>query len=161
MNPASEKSIFERGAWYVVAQATLIGLIFFGPRGPALVPTQYFNGWLGIMGLLVGVGAFLVLLISALNLGKNLTPLPYPKDHAQLVQSGLYRVVRHPMYFGVLLAAIAWLLIFPYVFLLAYVVALFIFFNAKASREEDWLVQRFPTYAAYRARVKKLIPGLY
>jgi len=30
-------------------------------------------------------------------LGANLTPLPCPKTHATLVQSGPYRLVRHPI----------------------------------------------------------------
>ena len=161
MNLTNHKSIFERGAWYVVAQAILIGLIFFGPRGPSLLTSQYLSGWFEICGILAGIAAFLILLISALNLGKNLTPLPCPKDHAQLVQTGLYCFVRHPMYFGVIMAAVAWLLLFPFVFILAYVGALFIFFNVKANREEVWLVQRFPAYSAYQVSVKKLIPGLY
>jgi protein-S-isoprenylcysteine O-methyltransferase Ste14 len=101
------------------------------------------------------------MLIAAINLGKNLTPLPCPKDNAQLVQSGLYRYVRHPIYFGVLLAALAWLLIFPSAYILIYAIALFVLFDLKARREEIWLVERFPTYTDYQIKVKKLLPGIY
>jgi protein-S-isoprenylcysteine O-methyltransferase Ste14 len=161
MNPASHISIFDRGAWYVVIQATLIGLILFGPQGDPLVSMEPLKTTFLACGVAIGLLACLIMVIAAINLGKNLTPLPCPKDNASLVQTGLYRFVRHPIYFGVLLAALAWLFIFPYIFTFAYAVALFILFDVKARREEVWLVERFPDYMTYQAKVKKLIPGIY
>lgn len=161
MKVAPRNSIFDRGAWYVVIQALLIGLILFGPRGHSFLITQSFQIPMEVFGILLGVFASFFMLISTINLGKNLTPLPCPRDDAQLVQSGLYRLVRHPLYFGVILASLAWLLIYPYVNILLYAIALFILFDVKARREEVWLSERFPDYAAYQSRVKKLIPGIY
>jgi protein-S-isoprenylcysteine O-methyltransferase Ste14 len=40
-------------------------------------------------------------------------------------------------------------------------IALFIFFDAKATKEEVWLTEKFPDYANYRTSVKKLIPWIY
>lgn len=161
MNNFSPKSIIERGAWYVVIQAILIGLILFGPRGQDLLTSEPLKNIFTSCGISVGLISILVMLIAVINLGKNLTPLPCPKDNAQLVQSGLYRYVRHPIYFGVLLAAFAWLLIFPGVYVLAYAIALLVLFDIKARREEIWLVERFPAYTAYQLKVKKLIPAIH
>ncbi len=36
-----------------------------------------------------------------------------------------------------------------------------LFFDAKARREEAWLVEKYSAYAAYRREVRKLLPGLY
>lgn len=161
MNTLTPKSIVERGAWYVVIQAILIGLILFGPRGSSLVSSEPLTTILKSCGIAIGLLACLIMVIAVMNLGKNLTPLPCPKDNAQLVQSGLYRYVRHPIYFGVLLAALVWFLNFPGVYVLAYSIGLFFLFDIKARREELWLVERFPSYRDYQGRVKKLIPGCY
>ncbi|MBU3611444.1 isoprenylcysteine carboxylmethyltransferase family protein [Polynucleobacter sp. MG-27-Goln-C1] len=161
MNSSRHKSIFERGAWYVVVQGILIGLILFGPQGFPLITSEPLTTILQSCGIAIGLLACLIMAIAVINLGKNLTPLPCPKDDAVLIQIGSYQYVRHPIYFGVLLAALAWLLIFPGLYILAYSICLFVLFDIKARREEMWLVERFPNYRDYQTRVKKLIPGIY
>jgi protein-S-isoprenylcysteine O-methyltransferase Ste14 len=152
-----------RGEWLVVAQVALIGLVFFGPRNvgerlarafPLPEASRVAGGVLFALG-----GALLV--AGLVRLGRGLTPLPYPKDDATLVQTGPFALVRHPMYGGGLVMALGWALYVQGWLTLAYVLALFIFLDAKSRREERWLAERFPDYADYQQRVRKLIPFLY
>ena len=161
MSSLPHQSIFERGASYVVVQGILIGLILFGPQGPLLVSSEPITFILQSCGIAIALLATLIMVIAVINLGKNLTPLPCPKDNAVLIRDGLYQFVRHPIYFGVLLAALAWLLIFPGIYILIYAIGLFFLFDIKARREEVWLIERFPDYRDYQRRVKKLIPAIY
>jgi Phospholipid methyltransferase len=45
---------------------------------------------------------------SLSDLGQNLTPLPHPRDEGQFVKTGVYGLVRHPMYGGVIYLALAY-----------------------------------------------------
>jgi protein-S-isoprenylcysteine O-methyltransferase Ste14 len=152
-----------RGEWLVVAQVALIGLVFLGPRTVAGQPAWPFpfQQACPIAGVVLAVAGGLLLCAGFISLGRGLTPLPYPKEGADLIQTGPYALVRHPMYSGGLLLALGWALYVQSWLTLGYVVALFVFLDMKSRREERWLAERFPTYATYRQRVRKLIPFVY
>ena len=151
-----------RGEWYVAMQAVLFGLVIFGPTGSDLHAWPRALATLATpLGLaLVAVGG-LIAAAAALKLGPNLTPLPHPKDDSTLVDSGLYGLVRHPIYCGLILAAFGWAVYVQGWLTLAWAVVLLVFFDIKSRREEAWLLARFPAYADYRRRVCKLIPFIY
>ena len=150
------------GIGFVVVQAVLLGILFFGPshlNSDAGIATS--NGlllWLGYGIFILGTA---IALIAAFNLGKNLTPLPRPKENAVLIQVGLYRFVRHPIYFGVIVLSIGWGLIQQSTLVWMYVLIIAIFFDIKSRKEEQWLVERFSAYVNYQGRVRKLIPWVY
>ena len=95
------------------------------------------------------------------SLGDALTPFPRPLVDASLHRQGAYRLMRHPIYSGVILASFGWALWWLSVIGLVYVVAMAIFFDRKAAYEEIWLRQKYKRYTDYARRVKKFIPGLY
>jgi protein-S-isoprenylcysteine O-methyltransferase Ste14 len=154
----------ERGEWYVVVQVLVILLAVFGPRtlpGWPVWGSPYAEAAAvaGILLLLLG-GA--LALGGLVRLGPNLTPLPYPKDCSELVKTGPYAVVRHPIYSGLLLGATGWALFVHGWLTLVYAAAAFVFFDVKSRREEKWLQEKYgQSYADYRLRVHKLIPWLY
>jgi len=65
------------------------------------------------------------------------------------------------MYCGAISAAFGCGLWSQGILTLGYAAALALFFDLKASREERSLVERFPEYADYQRRVRKLIPLLH
>jgi protein-S-isoprenylcysteine O-methyltransferase Ste14 len=148
----------QRGEMWVAVQAVLLVVFIALPSGDAPWPYEMafrVAGW-----MIAGLG-MLLLGRSALNLGRSLTPLPRPKPDGELVTSGAYRFVRHPIYLGVLLACLGIALATTSPLRLGLTLVLFIFFDMKARKEERWLSERYPDYAGYQARVKKLIPWIY
>ena len=79
----------------------------------------------------------------------------------ELIQSGLYGLVRHPMYGGVILSALGWALFRASLPALVLAVILAVFFDRKAHYEEKRLAAAYPEYPDYRRRVRKLIPFIY
>jgi protein-S-isoprenylcysteine O-methyltransferase Ste14 len=158
----SESSKKGSGIGFVVVQAILLGLLFFGPvrlnAGEACGIQNAVFQWLGYTVFIVGSG---IAIMAVFHLGKNLTPLPRPKENAELIQHGLYRFVRHPIYFGVIVLSIGWGLIQQSTLVWLYVVVIAIFFDIKSRKEERWLVERFSAYTDYQGRVRKLIPWVY
>lgn len=115
-----------------------------------------------LAALTIGVlAAFGFAAFGVLHIRRYLTPLPYPVDHSRLVTTGVYGLVRHPLYSSQLFAALAWTLFTLSLSHLGILVLGFLFFDYKASKEEGWLSERHPDYPAYAHRVRKLIPWIY
>jgi protein-S-isoprenylcysteine O-methyltransferase Ste14 len=152
-----------RGEWYVVAQTFLFALVALGPGWAVIrldLPDTVRLLTLGA-GLGLGLAGLTLALAGLLWLGENLSVFPHPKDDAELVQTGAYGLVRHPIYSGLIIGAVGWALINVSVITLLYAVGLFVFFDAKSRREEHMLAAKFPAYEDYQQRVRKLIPFVY
>lgn len=154
-----------RGEYWVLMQALLFVLFVLLPRKPgANLEAGLYDSLLSLrlVGLLITIAGALIAFAAARALGSSLTPLPHPRDEATLIEHGPFKLVRHPIYSGVIFIAFglaACWLSWPHAVCAA---VLLVFFAAKARREERWLAARFPAYAAYAARVRHLlIPGLY
>lgn len=152
-----------KGEWYVAVQLVLFVLIGVGPRNvPGLpvwsAPFARGAAWLGFAMMLAGAA---LAAGAVLRLGNNLTALPYPKDDSTLVEQGPYAIVRHPIYSGLIFGAFGWGLWLHSWLTLGFALALLILFDLKLRREERWLCERYPGYAAYQGRVKKLVPWVW
>ncbi|MDX2242675.1 MAG: isoprenylcysteine carboxylmethyltransferase family protein [Leptolyngbyaceae cyanobacterium bins.302] len=152
----------QRGEYWVLLQIALIlGFVILPVYPPGHSPQPPILYWIWAGAAILAIAGVGFSLKGLLDLGENLTPLPHPRNDGQLVQSGVYGLVRHPIYAGVIFAAIAWAL---YQWSLSHLFGAFILFaflDAKARQEETWLVQKHPDYLEYRHRVKKLIPWVY
>lgn len=149
-----------RGEGWVIVQFGPFAVIavagFLGPAwdGPMRIGST-------IAAVLLAAGGALLVGRAVRALGPSVTPMPRPRDDARFVRTGAYRLVRHPIYGGVILLAVAWGLAMASPPALAASLLLTVFFDAKSRREEAWLVEKFPEYEAYRRRTRRLLPWLY
>lgn len=153
----SSKFIQRGGLWVAGQSGLLFAVVVFG--------VVFHGDGKNLLILSCGAGFFAVALgcglAGTVALGHNLTPFPKPSAHTQLVQSGIYGLLRHPLYTAVFCASAGWALVWQSWPALLATLALALFFNAKARREERWLRQQFPEYASYEQRVRRFIPWIY
>lgn len=115
----------------------------------------------------VRVGADLVSLsglalagVAAGMLGRGLTPLPLPNQHARLRTRGLYRLVRHPIYSGLLLFGAAHTAGSGSTYQVGVLALLTGLLSGKARWEETRLRAKFPDYPAYALATPRFVPRL-
>lgn len=120
------------------------------PVAPLSAPVQV------AAALLVGTGSVLAAIVLS-RLGKSFSIMP---EARRLVTDGPYALVRHPLYAVELLIIAGMALQFsqPLAGILA--VAVVVLLVIRALFEERVLAEAYPEYKAYRARVKRFIPGV-
>ncbi len=160
MTRLSVPELGRRGGGWVVLQSILFVAIaacgFVGVYWPGSV-----ESYLAVIGLVLIVAGIVVVVTGALTLGRSFTHLPRPRGSGRLHEGGIYRLVRHPVYGGVLLLALGWSLAEAPLALVP-TALLALVFDLKSRREEIWLRERYPEYAAYTRRTRnRFIPFIY
>lgn len=116
----------------------------------------------GIAGSLVFIAALWLLWRSHVDLDRNWTATPQIKNNHTLVASGVYSVIRHPMYAGHWLWGIAQLLLLHnWIAGPAMLVLMLPFYLYRVSREEKMMLEQFgDEYRAYRSKTGSILPRL-
>ena len=148
-----------RGEWYVLAQGVLVLLVLLAPAIDGRLPSSPISTTV-VGGILCALGLVLAA-FGARSLGRSVSPFPRPKDDTHLVETGVYAIVRHPIYSSLTLFALGYSLIWTSMAALVATAGLFVLLDMKARREERWLQEKFDSYGRYRARVRRLIPFVY
>ena len=156
-------SLGPRGEGWVIAQLVLFFLIgalgifdlqrheWANPFGPAVVA-------MGLAEMVVGAS---IAVRGVSDLRPSLSPFPRPLDGAPLIDTGAYRLIRHPIYAGLLLAALGFGVTTGSLAAMLGAGSLFLLFDGKSRREEAWLITTHPGYAAYKRRTRRFIPWIY
>jgi len=149
-----------RGEGWFLIQVIILGAIALaGLLGPAWSGLPRAAGFAA--GALLIIAGGLLATRGVLDLGVNLTVFPRPRGDARLVDSGAYRLVRHPIYGGLILGAFGWGLVTASPVALGGALLLAGFFDLKSRREEIWLAEQLDGYDRYRDRTRRLLPWLY
>ena len=128
--------LLPRGAWYPLGDVVLVA-----------------GGVIVASGLAVGA-------LGALRLGSSLTPSPIPRQGASLRTEGIYALVRHPIYSGLLLVAVGLALWGASLWHALSLLALWIVISIKARVEERLLSETFEGYDSYAAKVGRFFPAI-
>jgi protein-S-isoprenylcysteine O-methyltransferase Ste14 len=137
----------------LIALAAVLLLRFF--HGGALA---VHSPAIAAVGLLVCLSGIALAIWARFDLGRNWGMPMTQKAEPELVTSGPYRLVRHPIYSGLLVAVLGTALV-TNLLGLAIVAVMTGYFYYCASVEERNLTATFPSaYPAYRSTTKMLIP---
>ncbi|MFX1539050.1 MAG: methyltransferase family protein, partial [Promethearchaeota archaeon] len=116
-----------------------------------------------IIGTVLLVFGGLLLLFNRIHLGKYGGPKLVIEEEHQLITTGLYKFVRHPMYSGFLILFFGYSLAFGSILMtITITTVLFLIFKTRMDIEEKLLITEFgEEYSTYMKRTKRLFPLLY
>lgn len=99
--------------------------------------------------------------IAVLQLNKNLSPFPRPKDGRVLITNGLFKYIRHPIYTGILISAFAYAIYFGSGYKILIGCLLLVVSYFKTSYEEKLLNKKFPEYQGYKKLANRFLPKIF
>jgi protein-S-isoprenylcysteine O-methyltransferase Ste14 len=105
----------------------------------------------------IGLAAWAIYSMSSSRL--RISPVPAPD--AELITTGAYRYIRHPMYTSIL-SGMAGLLVLDFSWVrLILAIVLFLVLLYKLLWEESMLAEKFPAYKSYSLKTKRLVPFFF
>ena len=115
------------------------------------------SAFIGVMLTVLGIG---YAIWARVHLGRNWSPIPNVKEDHELITSGPYRLVRHPIYTGIMTATLGTGFVIPLWFLVFVVMtAVFIW---RVIVEEDLMTKQFPNqYPEYKKRTWAFVPYVW
>jgi protein-S-isoprenylcysteine O-methyltransferase Ste14 len=126
------------------------------PLSARVIPHMEVIAWAGAGLCVAGLG---FCIWARVTLGRNWSGAVTLKEGHELIERGAYRLVRHPIYTGLIAMFLATVIVLGHAGGIAGLVLVFISFWIKLSDEERVMLKQFPDqYAAYQQRVKRIIP---
>lgn len=131
-----------------------------------LLPFPFFEVpyLVSVMGLVLFLKGVIIQELAVMSLGNNIDDFWFSKNAKKerfVVESGLYKYVRHPIYTGMILMYVGLLCVFfNYVTLLGVLVALLIIV-ITAINEEKFLIKKFPDYILYKKKTGMFLPRIW
>ncbi len=132
----------------------MASLGFYVFTGPVLAKTIA-GIFVEFLGIFIAIYAIYIIKLRNINIS------PLVKEGGQLVTTGPYRYIRHPMYIAQIIAVLPLLIEnFSWPRLIVLII-LITTLSLKIDFEEKQLVDNFPEYSAYKKKTYKMIPYIY
>jgi len=122
----------------------------------------YLPEWVGWLGALLFLDAVWILFLSHRDLGRQWTATVGIREQHELITTGIYQYLRHPMYAAHLIWAIAQvLMLHNWIAGYSFIVTMLPFYFYRKRKEEEMLLEEFgEEYRVYRERTGALFPKL-
>jgi len=142
----------------------LVALVYFGPHFPSYLQARaLWPGYSSLMaaGFLLEVLGLGLAVWARYYLGSFWSSAAVLREGHRVVDTGPYRLVRHPIYSGILLALLGTFLMAGSTLWLGILVVVVVIFGWKIRAEERLLTTELgEEYVNYRSRTRRLIPWL-
>ena len=140
--------------WFLLAKGHRLS----DPLNHRVIPHLDALAWIGAVLCIAGL---LFFIWARFTLGRNWSGLVTFKGGHELITSGPYAFVRHPIYTGLLAMVVATVTVLGHIAGIIAMPFVIVSLWVKLRSEEKLMLQKFPNeYAAYSRRVKRLIPFL-
>ena len=107
-----------------------------------------------LVGFLIIIIAFIIMLVAIKDLGRNLSPFPRPIKNSNLVTTGIYRFIRHPMYYSLIFISFGVFITKLSIYYLFLSISLALIIKFKIDLEDQYLNNKFKNYLLYKNDVK-------
>ena len=158
----TKKGIFNnsKGEWYLFSQIFLI-LLHLIPPYPKINHIAFsINTFCIILGSVISILGLFTIIRALIDLGENLTPLPYPMNDSSLIKNKSYQHVRHPLYKGLLFTSLGIGVSSLSLIHITLFISLTYILKIKALKEEEKLKTKFPEYKKYIKEVPAIIKNI-
>jgi len=106
------------------------------------------------IGFFIIIISFIILFFAIKDLGRNLSPFPRPINNSNLVTTGIYRFMRHPMYYSLIFISFGVFITKLSIYYLFLSTSLALIIKFKIVLEEQYLKNKFKNYLLYKKEVR-------
>ena len=116
-----------------------------------IIQVNFIFSFIGFLLIIISSSVFL---IAIKDLGRNLSPFPRPLVNGNLITTGIYSFMRHPMYYSLILISFGFFITKLSFYHLCLTVSLALIIKFKIILEEKYLNKKYKNYFLYTDKVK-------